>query len=72
MDFQELNTLQKYCDNVIDQEKFMDLSGIYDYEYGAEKFKEFLINPIRFLTSRNEGELFLNIQQHIKADGFTG
>ena len=72
MDFDKLTIFQRYCYNVIDQGIFMDLAGIYDHSYGEEKFKAFANNPIAFLTSRNEGELFLNIQGRIESEGYTG
>ena len=72
MTFQELNTLQKYCDNKITYDFFLEgISNIDDY-YGKEQWIKFNKNPINFLTTSGRTEFFDKIKKQIIKTEYTG
>ena len=61
MNFNELNTLVKYCYNRIDAKEFFELMRErYDEDenYINSKWPEFRNNPLLFIVGRNEKELY--------------
>lgn len=70
--FDEVNKIQKFCDNQLNYEIFIKLSNMQDDSYSLEQFKKFSENPFRYITSRNEQELFKNISKVIKIKSYQG
>ena len=70
--FREINKIQKFCDNQLNYETFIKLSNMQDDSYSLEQFKNFSKNPFRYMTSRNEQELFRNIFTMINSKNYQG
>lgn len=70
--FREINKIQKFCDNQLNYETFIKLSNMQDDSYSLEQFKKFIENPFRYMTSRNEQELFRNILETINSKNYQG
>ncbi|WP_368028852.1 hypothetical protein [Arcobacter sp. s6] len=70
--FNEINKIQKFCDNQLNYETFIKLSNMQDDSYSLEQFKKFIENPFRYMTSRNEQELFRNILETINSKNYQG
>lgn len=74
MNFQELNILQKYFYNkvnYIEFEKAM-LTVYNDTNYIDNLWEDFKKNPIKFLTSRNEEDVFNYFVEQIKKTNYNG
>jgi hypothetical protein len=67
IDFNSLNLFVKYCSNRIDIDKFIELmlKKHQSKHYIENLWNDFVKNPLMFITSRNETELFDNIQKEI-------
>lgn len=74
IDFNELNILQKYCDNQVNKDKFKELMmpKYNNEDYIDDKWISFKNNPIQFITSRRETELLDNILLYIKTTKYNG
>ena len=70
--FREINKIQKFCDNQLNYETFIKLSNMQDDSYSLEQFKKFIENPFRYMTSRNEQELFRNTLETINSKNYQG
>ena len=66
--YDDLNKFQKFCVDRISYGGFNWLTG-YSKE---EKWEEFVINPILFLTSRTEVDLLVSIITEIKLTKYKG
>ena len=71
MNFKELNILQKFCDNRVDLNMFLEATQ-YAKNYGEVQFNDFRKNPIGYITSRGEESLFEHIQIEIETAGYKG
>jgi len=71
MNFKELNILQKFCDNRVDLNMFLEATQ-YSATYGEVQFNDFRRNPISYITSRAEERLFKYIQIEIETAGYKG
>ena len=74
VNFNDLNKLQKYCDNRIDQPKFIELmkAQYNDESYIIGKWISFKNNPIQFITSRAERFLLAGIINEINSTDYQG
>lgn len=71
MSFEDLNKIQKYCDNQVDFDIFKEIMkdiSIHD-DYLLEKFGDYKKNPIRFLTSQGLENQFYKILENIRYKG---
>lgn len=68
----DLNILQKFCDNRIDYEMFLELTDLQDDTYSIEKWNKFKLNSVRFITSESFSELFSKIIQTINKNKYKG
>lgn len=70
---EDLNILQKYCDNRVSYE---DFKAIIQYSalggYIEAQWNHFVKNPIRFITSRNERKLLEYIIRKIEITNYRG
>ena len=64
--------MQKYCSNQVDYVEFLKGTKLRDDYYAMERFTEFRINPISFITSRSERELLDTIVENIKDKNYKG
>lgn len=60
IEFGELNVLEKYFFNKVNYDKFLEaMNTVYmDESYIEPLWEDFRPNPVRFLTSRSEEEIF--------------
>jgi len=73
MRFEDLNILQKYCDNRLDYEGFRRATGYSETGgYAEERWNDFGKNPIRFITSRSEKDLLQYIVRKIEITKYKG
>jgi len=72
--FNEFNLLAKFCYNRIDQDKFVQLMmpRYNDRNYIITKWDEFRNDPLRFIISRSERELFDEISREIIMTKYKG
>lgn len=70
----DLNVFQKYCDNQVNCEQFLDMMlRIYaDENYIKPLWPMFTNNPTRFITTRNEKKLLSQINNRIKNEDYHG
>jgi len=67
--FNEINIIQKFCDNRVDLDLFIKLMSVAygdDKSYIEGKWILFKNNPIQFITSRAEKDLYNGICHIIK------
>jgi len=72
MTFEELNIFQKYVDNKIDYFKFRELTGSDNDMYLSEQWDKFRKNPIEYITSREERQMFEQIMKEIIRTDYKG
>ncbi len=72
--FDELNVLQKYFHNRVGYTEFLEaMSTVYgDENYISPLWLDFKKNPILFLTSRTEVNVFQFFIDKIKSTGYKG
>jgi len=73
MNFDDLNILQKFCDNRMDYQQFKEATGYSDLgSYAQDIWDDFSKNPIRFITSRSERDLLQYILNKIESTNYKG
>ena len=71
--FENLNILQKFCDNQMNYEQFARATGYSEAGgYAEGRWSDFTKNPIRFITSRAEKDLLQYIVRKIEITKYKG
>jgi len=69
---QQLNILQKFCDNQINFSDFINAKEIIDDDYALQKWKRFQMNPLKFITSYSDIKLYKWIIDQIDLRNYKG
>ena len=69
---QQLNIFQKFCDNQMKFADFIKAKGIIEDYYSLRKWKEFKENPVKYITSYSEVELYKWIVEKIDILDYKG
>ena len=74
MNFNDLNTIVKYCSNRVSADKFVELMTprYNDENYIMNLWPQFRDNSMMFIIARNEVELFDAIQKEITDTNYKG
>jgi len=72
IDFKQINIIQKFCDNRVNYDLFIRFTNLEPDYYAVELFKDFRINPIRFMTSTNNSDLFYKIINLVDKKNYKG
>jgi len=69
---EDLNILQKYCDNRLDYDFFLQEFNNVDDNYAKDKWSSFQNCPIRFITSEGRKNFLENILKEIGKTNYRG
>ena len=76
LNIHDLNIFQKYCDNRINKDMFIeylkeDIPNV-SQSYADEKWANFSMNQVRFITSRNAENMLKRILKDIEKLNYDG